>query len=356
VADGELAGLAGGAAVTAAGALALNLLQNREAAAAAAKERPLSAAVAGEVFLAAAEHGCADVTLTVRCEVERAQRFESVKNAKLVSQLRTASASSFSAGVLPAATPALADCMLRHLVEMVPALHASHARYEEMDAVVHAAFEGLAHAKEAHAREGVSQGGGKGRALVAMSEGERAMLDGARARGGGLSWSRVPGTVGDSVSYFRHAAAGTSSWGKATASVDASAAHVLSWLLAFGSNERRREHAERNPGMLKMSEAVPGSRSSFQVAGRRLPPGAGDRLFAVWCVWDIEEGGECVMGMAPYEDYGVCEQTAEVRKAVEAGVAAGSFTVGKIHGAFKMTPRAPSACDVTLVFQAQAGG
>jgi len=50
-----------------------------------------------------------------------------------------------------------------------------------------------------------------------------------------VAWRRIPNTVRESVSYFKKAnnASTVSTWGKAVATIDAPAALVAGYLLAF---------------------------------------------------------------------------------------------------------------------------
>ena len=111
----------------------------------------------------------------------------------------------------------------------------------------------------------------------------------------------MPGTVKSPVSYFRALSTEESVWGKAEGDVDASAPDVLAWLWHFCTHERNLEHEKSNGKLLKMELDVPGTRSKFMVASKKMPGAISNRVFANWWAWAKEQDGDLVAAFTPHE-------------------------------------------------------
>jgi hypothetical protein len=174
-------------------------------------------------------------------------------------------------------------------------------------------------------------------------------------------------------------------WGKSEGPVDASATHVLAYLLHYMSYERCAEHNKKNAGILRLALEIPGSRSMVQVAGTKMPVGVDNRVSAAWWAWRREpDEGDYICALAPYvrasarpdllpaypnpppptphppppppHSYEQCPENDQTR-AVGAELAKlKGFCRGSFHGFYRIKPLAPNVCKVTFVFRGDMGG
>ena len=142
----------------------------------------------------------------------------------------------------PNALPTLGTgtAVLDHLLAAIPALHTKLARYDAVDAAAYNQFEcdTIPNAPPILPHENALVGKSvtyddqradysdlSANDLVNLSEEEMNALIVSRA--GDKNWKRIPNTVTEPVSYFRKIESDSSAWGKATATVDASATSVF---------------------------------------------------------------------------------------------------------------------------------
>ena len=159
----------------------------------------------------------------------------------------------------PNALPTLdtGTAVLDHLLAAIPALHTKLARYDAVDAAAYNQFEcdTIPNAPPILPHENALVGKSvtyddqradysdlSANDLVNLSEEEMNALIVSRA--GDKNWKRIPNTVTESVSYFRKIESDSSAWGKATATVDASAASVFAARWCQSSYANTKSHTD----------------------------------------------------------------------------------------------------------------
>ena len=163
----------------------------------------------------------------------------------------------------------------------------------------------------------------------------------------------------DSVEYFQKPGlAPWGSWGKAVATVDASAARVLSWLWLFNAHNRVQDHVAKNGDLLRAEVLTESLRTKFGVGLIKFPGALDNRVFANLWTWAQEPDSSFVLALRSLEDYH--DQSSAAAKEVlsllgsdpGAVVATRAFT----RGFYRIMPIADRVCQVTLVQQANFGG
>ena len=118
-----------------------------------------------------------------------------------------------------------------------------------------------------------------------------------------------PPPVQDSVSYFQKIEGDSSSldasaFGKAVATIDASALYVLSFLWALDNYDKAIEHVKREgPSALSKCLVISDSHSIIYINLVHLGLGVSDRIFATMFSWREEPDGSYVFAFAPVEEY-----------------------------------------------------
>jgi len=215
--------------------------------------------------------------------------------------------------------------------------------------------------------------------------------------------SLVQGTVREPVEFYQKFESNAGAWGKAVATIDASAVRVFADKWCLDSFAQGRKHVkEEGSDALFSVVRVPNSRSMLYVNLVRIGM-VSDRVFATWFSWRQEEDGSFVMAWAPLEDY--AEESAdafeqvknytkaqETRRSLEGDtpeayrrdaedlkrmmehIASKNQLVkdmnglikqdplaekalrGKVRGFWRMKPLAPSVCQVTYLAQVELAG
>ena len=171
------------------------------------------------------------------------------------------------------------------------------------------------------------------------------------------TWQRIPGTVQDSVEFFRKLEAGESAWGKAKGTVDTSSNQVFAWLWHFMSYERLEEHRAKNGDLLRREILVPGSHSKIMIGMQKFPGGLANRIFSIWWTWIRYEDGTIVLAFADMNEYDA--ESPAVKAAadlISADAAASKAVRGSTRGFWRIKPLAPNISSVTLVQQGSVGG
>ncbi|GMI25883.1 hypothetical protein TeGR_g11469 [Tetraparma gracilis] len=303
------------------------------------------AVVAGRIELSAARFGCTALAVTVEAPTAGADQpaLPSAARRRLSAVSAVAGGAGAgreppSPGVAPGGaglSPEAAEAALSFLACAARNLHGRFARYEEVDEATWADFT----ARGVPGAPGLSKQEGQ---LFAKS----LAYD-------NKPWTRILGTVLDTVEYFVVAEKGSAAWGKAVGTVDASVDRVHAWLGFLMSNERCLDHTETEGSLPRAELEVPNSRSKIQVIGVKMPGAIGNRIFVMWYTWLKKEDGTVFVALAPHDDIGDCP---EKQRADEILKANHSLVLAKVHGYYEIKPLAENVCRLTFVAQGQMGG
>jgi hypothetical protein len=240
-------------------------------------------------------------------------------------------------------TPELTELILCHLVSAVPHLYTRYARCNEIDEANLNYFETVTVPS-----------------APPISQAETGLVDRSLLFDAPDSpWKRMPNTIHESVSYFQKSIKnGESAWGKGVASVDASAARVLSTQWSLGSYERIYKHINNyGADCLRKHVQIPNTRSMFFVF---LLPFAGtikDRIFAFWFTWREEENGDIVVAFTDMDDCGEFPDVSEaLNREIASHARAAKAVRGSLRGLWRFRPLAPNVCEVTYAGQAKMNG
>jgi hypothetical protein len=171
-------------------------------------------------------------------------------------------------------------------------------------------------------------------------------------------WHRTHGTIGGYIDYFQKMASGESGWGKGVSEVDAPAARALGWIWFSLTHERVQEHLEKNGDLPRKEIEVPGSHSKAMIVVQKLPANLANRVYSTMFTWRQEPDGSFSVGFADTRD---CKQfgaaAAEANDFVtERNKDAVAAVRGSSRGIWRIEPRAPGVCRVSLVSQGTVGG
>ena len=156
------------------------------------------------------------------------------------------------------------------------------------------------------------------------------------------SWERIAGTVRDTVSYY-HAFNPSSSiaWGKATATIDASASLVFASRWSLGSFENICVHVTAEGPTAIRRVVDPSPHSMLYVFLARMPLGVSDRLFALWFSWRRESDGSCILAFAPAEDSPYTAAVTDLNKYIADDPVGARAIRATVRGYWKFKARAP---------------
>jgi hypothetical protein len=204
-----------------------------------------------------------------------------------------------------------AEAVLDDLLQLVRNLHAKHARYDDVDAARLDAFIGQMES------------------VPPPTKCENAAIDKALLFDTDKVWNIIPGTINEPVSYvrerrprpptltphpppltdpllrtrryFHSLSASENAFGKAVATVDASAERVLAWLLCYESYSRKKKYRDEEGVRLRTGLDVPNSHSSMQVNTISFGIVADDRVFSAWWAWRREANRDLLAAMSLVE-------------------------------------------------------
>jgi hypothetical protein len=307
------------------------------------------ASISGSITLEPRLHGTTQVTLSAVIAIKRrGVATEVTPDAENPPGLPSASRTKtmFGSTVVPAKKEGedAAAALLDHLLAAVPALHNRFARHDEVDEATLKHFENVTVPTSPPLRVGE----------MALFDKIKLYDDQGAASS---SWSRIPGTVNDSVNCYQKKASGQSSWVKAVADVDVSALRTVSDLWNFMSYERIREHASKNGNLLRKEIVVPDSHSKIMMAMQKFPGTLDNRVFsALWC-WRKEADESFTLAFIDSSEADQFGCGAAKRKADDIiGTDATKAVRGSTMGFYRVEPLAPSVCKVTFVMQGIIGG
>ena len=217
-------------------------------------------------------------------------------------------------------------------------------------------------------------------------------------------YSLVQGTVREPVEfYLKIESNATGAWGKAVATIDASAARVFALRWCQNSYEHTKRHIEKGgaDALLKVVH-MKDSHSMIFVNLAKLPSPVSNRVFATWFSWRKEPDNSFLMAFGPIEDYSedakgavkLFMATQKGRREREGKAGDGKAFIrdtdelelmiqqqddrmelvdklgdliqrdplaskairGTVRGYWLISPLAPSVCQVTYLIQAELGG
>jgi len=192
-------------------------------------------------------------------------------------------------------------------------------------------------------------------------------------------------------------------WGKAVATIDASAARLFADCWCLDSYEFRMDYVkESGPDALREIVHIPNTHSMLVVNLLRLPSPVSNRVFATWLSWRKEPDDSFLVAFGPLEDYGddakdavkLVMATQKGRRKQEGKAEDGKSSLkdnedlelmiqqqddrmervemlsdhiqqhpfaskavrGTVRGYWRIKPLATSVCQVTYVIQAELGG
>jgi hypothetical protein len=170
-------------------------------------------------------------------------------------------------------------------------------------------------------------------------------------------WSRYPKTIGGPVAYFHKKTTGSSGWAKGVAEIDASAPRIVSWVWLSLSNMRVQDHLRKNGRLLRMEIPVPDSHSKIMLAVQKFPGKLANRVYSTMFTWRKESDGSFTIGFADIKD---CERFGTAVKEASDIIATHKDAVaavrGSTRGVWRIEPRAPNVCLLSLVSQGTVGG
>jgi len=408
--------------------------------------------IRGTITLAPQTPGTTTVTLTVSMEVT--QEAKSPKSGMTDSgsgfTIASSARKNMNAGpktVLPrgnhtpssslsptAPSPKTAAVILSHVTNVVLSLHTRYAHYEQVDAAMYKKFEEeevpnappiQSHEDDLVNKSLVFADDSKSEAKfkrIKVSEGEahsepaihdatllvqqhELVLVPHKLLSHSLR-SLVQGTVLEPVEFYQKVEGNAGAWGKAVATVDASAARVFADRWCQNSHEHKKKHAEKEgPDTLNEVFHVPNTHSMLLVNLLRLPNPVSNRVFAIWVTWRKEPDNTFLMAFGPMEDFadqqedgnhafatfvakqekrrkreGKAEDLTTVLKdneelklmmqqraskkehvqglndLIERDPLASKAIRGTVRGYWRIKPITPSVCQVTYLVQAELGG
>ena len=127
-------------------------------------------------------------------------------------------------------------------------------------------------------------------------------------------WLTIPNTIAEPLSFSQKIDSDSTAWGKAVATIDASAVTVFSYIW----NQQSYEHinytaAEEGAAALRKVIFIPNSRSMLYVNLVNLGMAMQPRVFATWMAWERHEDGSFTLGFTNMEDLKQREQLEEKR-------------------------------------------
>jgi len=213
--------------------------------------------------------------------------------------------------------------------------------------------------------------------------------------------SLIQGTVREPVEFYQKVEGNAGAWGKAVATIDASAARVLANRWCLNRHENRKNYVERvGADALRKVVHMKDSHSLIFVFLLRLPSPVSNRVFATWFTWRKEPDDSFLLAFAPMEDYareaeGAVELFVAEQKELREGKTKEACTLendledlelmpqqkrtrkdrvnelndliqqdpiaskairGTVRGYWRIKPLATSVCQVTYLVQAELGG
>ncbi|GMI34230.1 hypothetical protein TeGR_g7990 [Tetraparma gracilis] len=292
--------------------------------------------VNGQITLAADDFDCSKLTIAASMLLT-----SGVDGAAASSESSSTSRFELSTGaargVMLSCSPEVAETVLSFFAGAVRNLHDRFARYKEVDEAT------LRHFVE-HGMSAAPESSEKEKAFVLRRLRDDNQDD--------SSWSRLSGTVRESVSYFKKVDGDSNTWGKGKGNIDASAPDVLAWL--WHSCTYERNHTERkNSNLLQMELGVSGTRSKFMVFSTKMPGAISNRIFATWWTWAKEQNGDLIAAFTPHDEYGPGAEKHIIDTALKA---VKSSVLGTLRGFYRIKTLASNVCRVTLLVQGDAGG
>jgi len=117
--------------------------------------------------------------------------------------------------------------------------------------------------------------------------------------------SLVQGTIKEPVEYYQKVEGNAGVWGKAVATIDASAARVFADCWCLDSYEFGKDYVkESGPDALREIIRIPNTHSILVVNLLRFPSPVSNRVFATWFSWRKEPDDSFLVAFGPLEDYG----------------------------------------------------
>jgi len=119
--------------------------------------------------------------------------------------------------------------------------------------------------------------------------------------------SLAQGTVLEPVEFFQKSENNAGAWGKAVATIDASAARVFAGVWCLNSHGAKREYSDYygSNALRRVIHIRPNSHSMIYVNLVPLGMAISDRVFATWFCWRKEPDNSFVITWTPLEDYAV---------------------------------------------------
>jgi hypothetical protein len=186
---------------------------------------------------------------------------------------------------------------------------------------------------------------------------ETSLLDKSLEYNDVCSWKRIPGTVSGSVEVFLDKLSGGSAWGKAVAVIDASAGIAFSNLWHNMSHERIQDHILKNGAhLLRREIVIPDSHSKIMMVTQKFPGALDNRIFSIVWSWRREADGTFTLA---FEDSDKAEHFGDgtaKKQADQILTSAAKAVKASASGFYRIEPRAPDVCKVTLVMQGIFGG
>jgi hypothetical protein len=229
------------------------------------------------------------------------------------------------------------------VLAVIPNLHAHFARYGQIDEATLSHFEtvGVPRAPPSTFQE---------RELIATSQ----MFDSPLRR---QPWSRLPGTVLDSIEFYQRIESGESGWGKAVLTVDTSAARAFAWLWCLETYERTADYANTDgPDTFHATLAVRNSHSKLHASLVHIGVGFDPLVVPMQFTWERDELGGFLVAFAPMEGCADTKCVKAMDTLISTNERASTAKRTPSRGLWRILPLAPAVCKVTLVIQGNIGG
>ena len=105
------------------------------------------------------------------------------------------------------------------------------------------------------------------------------------------------------MEYHQKIESNAGAWGKATATVDAAAVSVLSWLWLFNAYSRILDHVSKNGNLIRKEILTESPHSKLGVGIIKFPGGVDNRVFANLWTWREEANGSFSLALGSLEDF-----------------------------------------------------
>jgi hypothetical protein len=170
-------------------------------------------------------------------------------------------------------------------------------------------------------------------------------------------FSRIPGTVKESVSYYQKIESDSTAWGRGVAEVSVSAPRLVAWVWRVDTNERVIHHVKTDgASVFRKWIFIPKSHSMLYAFVMPLGGGLSDRVFASWIVWRLNADQNFEIAIAPLHECPMKSSVNQMNRLISQDPRADKAILGSLRGMWTVTPLAHNVCRVVTVSQGSMNG